>query len=121
MTFPTTDLLKTFSVYSFFVFYLQKWTTIFKGASLTFETFLNFFMGIATIYGLGILVYYGYKVHWTAPITLLAMSIIIKGLMIWVEATLANIARIYYIVEYVGFIAIVACPILGFRLYHLVV
>ena len=56
MTFPTTDLLMTFSVYSFFVFYLQKWTTIFKGASLTFETYLNFFMGIATIYGLGILV-----------------------------------------------------------------
>ena len=121
MTFPTIDLLMTFSVYSFFVFYLQKWTTIFKGASLTFETFLNFFMGIATIYGLGILVYYGYKVHWTAPITLFAMSFIIKGLMIWLEATLANIARIYYIVEYVGFIAIVACPILGFRLYHLVV
>ena len=90
MTFPTTDLLMTFSVYSFFVFYLQKWTTIFRGASLAFETFLNFFMGIATIYGLGILVYYGYKVHWTAPITLFAMSFILKGLMIWVEATLAN-------------------------------
>ena len=85
---PSNELIITFSIYSFFIFYLQKWTTIFRGASLGFGFFINWFMIIATIYGLAFLVYYGYKVDWTAPLVLFGISLLIKGAMIVVESIL---------------------------------
>ena len=79
---PSNELIITFSIYSFFIFYLQKWSTIFRGASLGFKLFIDWFMIIATIYGLAFLVYYGYKVDWTAPLVLFGISLLIKGAMI---------------------------------------
>jgi len=111
---PSNELIITFSIYSFFVFYLQKWTTIFRGASLGFGFFINWFMIIATIYGLAFLVYYGYKVDWTAPLVLFGISLLIKGAMIVVESILFS--RIPFIIQIIGTLGFIACPILGYRL-----
>ena len=111
---PSNELIITFSIYSFFIFYLQKWTTIFRGASLGFGFFINWFMIIATIYGLAFLVYYGYKVDWTAPLALFGISLLIKGAMVIVESILFS--RVPYIIQIIGILGFIACPILGYRL-----
>ena len=111
---PSNELIITFSVYSFFIFYLQKWTTIFRGSSLGFKIFLDSFMVIATIYGLAFLVYYGYKVDWTAPLVLFVISLLIKGAMIVVESILFS--RVPLIIQIIGGLGFIACPILGYRL-----
>ena len=100
MNLLSTELIITFSIYSFFIFYLQKWSSVFRGGNPYFETFLNFFMGFATIYGLGFLVYFGYKFNWSSPLILFGISLLIKGAMIMVESIL--FVRVRYIVEFLG-------------------
>jgi hypothetical protein len=112
--FPSGELIITFSLYSFLVFYLQKWSKEFMGASALFEIFLNFFMGISTIFGLFFLIYYGYKVEWTAPLVLFALSIFIKGILITIEVKLFS--RSQYIIQYIGMTSFIVCPILAYRL-----
>ena len=111
---PSNELIITFSVYSFFIFYLQKWTTIFRDTSLGFKIFLDSFMVIATIYGLAFLVYYGYKVDWTAPLVLFVISLLIKGAMLVVESILFS--RVPLIIQIIGGLGFITCPILGYRL-----
>ena len=112
--FPSNELIITFSLYSFLVFYLQKWSKEFMGASQGFRIFLDFFMGISTIFGLLFLIYYGYKVEWTSPLILFALSMVIKFILIAIEVKL--FFRVQYIVPYIGFISFIACPILAYRL-----
>ena len=114
MNLLSTELIITFSIYSFFIFYLQKWSSVFRGGNPYFETFLNFFMGFATIYGLGFLVYFGYKFNWSSPLILFGISLLIKGAMIMVESIL--FARVRYIVEFLGAVGFIVVPILGYRL-----
>tara|TARA_B100001175_G_C19140544_1_gene463447 strand:- start:87 stop:458 length:372 start_codon:yes stop_codon:yes gene_type:complete len=111
---PSTELIITFSIYSFFVFYLQKWSSVFQGASQGFGVFLNLFMGVATLFGLGFLIYYGIKVEWAAPLMLFGISLLLKFVMVSIEAILFGRSQSsIFIIGTVGFII---CPILGYRL-----
>ena len=110
----SNELIITFTVYSFFVFYLQKWSKEFFGASQLFETFLNLFMGFATIYGLGFLVYFGYKFDWTSALILFGISFLIKLVMVAVESIL--FAKIRFAIQYIGIAGFIVIPILGYRL-----
>jgi len=110
----SAELIITFSIYSFFVFYLQKWSSIFKGASILFETFLNFFMGFATIYGLFFLIFFGYKVSWTSALVLFGISFFIKGPMIMAEAILFS--KMSFPVQFICTLGFITIPILGYRL-----
>ena len=111
----STELIITFTLYSFFGFYLKKWTTIFRGASFVFETFLTWFMGLSSTYGVGFLIYFGYKFGWLLALKLLGISFIISWLMIMIEGALS--ARIsYFFYQKIGMVAFVATPILGYRL-----
>ena len=83
------------------------------GASQGFRIFLNFFMGISDNFWFIFLIYYGYKVEWTSPLILFAISLFIKGILI---AIVKLFFRIQYIVQYIGFISFIACPILAYRL-----
>ena len=111
---PSNDLIITFSIYSFFVFYLQKWSSVFQGASQGFGIFLNFFMGIATLFGLGFLIYYGIKVEWAAPLMVFGISLFVKFVMVSIEAILFG--RFQSSVFIIGTIGIIVCPILAYRL-----
>ena len=60
----STELIITFTLYSFFGFYLKKWSLDFRDQSFLFETFLTWFMGLASTFGVGFLIYFGYKFGW---------------------------------------------------------
>ena len=125
------ELIITFSIYSFLCFYQQKWVHDYESSSyvlriltfldirsykneLRFQTFLTQFMGIATIYGIGFLIYFGYKIEWVSALILFAISLVIKGIFILVEAQLT--IRLEYAVEYIASAAFILIPILGYRL-----
>ena len=118
------ELIITFSIYSFLCFYQQKWVHDYESSSFLdvlsfknrffFQTFLTQFMGIATIYGIGFLIYFGYKIEWVSALILFAISLVIKGIFILVEAQLT--IRLEYAVEYIASAAFILIPILGYRL-----
>ena len=118
------ELIITFSIYSFLCFYQQKWVHDYESSSFLdvlsfknrffFKTFLTQFMGIATIYGIGFLIYFGYKIEWVSALILFAISLVIKGIFILVEAQLT--IRLEYAVEYIASAAFILIPILGYRL-----
>jgi len=111
----STELIITFTLYSFFGFYLKKWSLDFRDQSFLFETFLTWFMGLASTFGVGFLIYFGYKFGWLLALKLLGISFIISWLMIMIEGALS--ARIsYFFYQKIGMVAFVATPILGYRL-----
>ena len=110
----STELVITYTLYSFFGFYLKKWTTIFRGASFVFETFLTWFMGLSSTYGVGFLIYFGYKFGWLLSLQLLGISFVATFIMIGIEGYLTR--RMLYPVETIGTVAFVVTPILGYRL-----
>ena len=111
----STELIITFTLYSFFGFYLKKWSLDFRDQSFLFETFLTWFMGLASTFGVVFLIYFGYKFGWLLALKLLGISFIISWLMIMIEGALS--ARIsYFFYQKIGMVAFVATPILGYRL-----
>ena len=111
----STELIITFTLYSFFGFYLKKWSLDFRDQSFLFETFLTWFMGLASTFGVGFLIYFGYKFGWLLALKLLGISFIISWLMIMIEGALST--RIsYFFYQKIGMVAFVATPILGYRL-----
>ncbi len=111
----SAELIITFTLYSFFGFYLKKWSLDFRDQSFLFETFLTWFMGLASTFGVGFLIYFGYKFGWLLALKLLGISFIISWLMIMIEGALS--ARIsYFFYQKIGMVAFVATPILGYRL-----
>ena len=111
----SAELIITSTLYSFFGFYLKKWSLDFRDQSFLFETFLTWFMGLASTFGVGFLIYFGYKFGWLLALKLLGISFIISWLMIMIEGALS--ARIsYFFYQKIGMVAFVATPILGYRL-----
>jgi len=111
----SAELIITFTLYSFFGFYLKKWSLDFRDQSFLFETFLTWFMGLASTFGVVFLIYFGYKFGWLLALKLLGISFIISWLMIMIEGALS--ARIsYFFYQKIGMVAFVATPILGYRL-----
>ena len=108
----STELIITFSLYSFIVFYQQKWVSEFRGSSLGFSNFLSIFMGFATMYGIGFLIYFGYKIDWISALILFGISLVIKAVLIWVEAGI----NIQYSIQYIAASGFILIPILGYRL-----
>ena len=110
----SAELIITYTLYSFFGFYLKKWTTIYRGASFGFETFLTWFMGLSSTYGVGFLIYFGYKFGWLLALQLLGITFIASFIIIAIEGRLTR--RMIYPVETIGIVGFVVTPILGYRL-----
>ena len=110
----STELIITYTLYSFFGFYLKKWTTIYRGASFGFEIFLIWFMALTSVYGIGFLIYFGYKFGWLLSLQLLGITFVVTGIIIAIEGALTK--SMLYPIETIGSIGIVATPILGYRL-----
>ena len=109
-----TELIITFTLYSFFGFYLKKWSLDFRDQSFLFETFLTWFMGLASTFGVGFLIYFGYKFGWLLSLQLLGISFVATFIMIGIEGYLTR--RMLHPVETIGTVAFVVTPILGYRL-----
>ena len=110
----SAELIITFTLYSFFGFYLKKWSLDFRDQSFLFETFLTWFMGLASTFGVGFLIYFGYKFGWLLALQLLGITFIASFIIIAIEGRLTR--RMIYPVETIGIVGFVVTPILGYRL-----
>ena len=111
MEYFSLSLIVCFSLYKFFLFYMQKWMKEFRGASIKFEYILTFVALFLTIYGffyLGFLIYlYGF----IPTLKFFGTTFVITLFLIGIEAVL--FIRVRDIVHYIGMLAFPICPILG--------
>jgi hypothetical protein len=81
-------LIISYTVFSFFLYYQRLHVKIFQGSSEAFGAMLGLFALVGTIYGLGFLVYWGYKISWIQSGILLAIAYAIKLVWFLIEAKL---------------------------------
>jgi hypothetical protein len=58
------SLLASYTLFSFFLFYQRLHLKNFGGASRLFEVLLVLSVAAATLFGIGFLLYWGYRVSW---------------------------------------------------------
>lgn len=102
------SLILSYSLYSFFLFYQQLHLKNFQGASQAFGLTLGVFAFAGMLFGLGFLLYYGYKVSWLQAGVLFLLAFVIKVVWFFIEAKagLRNFARVFSIG---GFVALPVC------------
>ena len=107
----SNELIAIYSLYGFFIFYLQKWSREFAGASQNIRTVIDVCMIIFTTYGIGFLFYLGYKFGIINTLKFWGITLLIDLGLTVIETII--FARIRYSVAYIGMVSIVVCPILG--------
>lgn len=104
------SLLVSYTLFSLFGFYQKLHIKNFKGASQGFLLALNLFVLVATIYGLGFLLYYGYTVSWVQAILLFVVSLLIQFVWFPIEAML-RIKELHIYLSLGGFIVLPVCAV----------
>jgi len=109
MNIPLT-LIVSYAVFSFFLFYQQLHLKNFRGASQGFATLLGLFALVGMIFGLGFLIYWGYKVSWLEAAILFGIAFAIKVVWFPIEARL-GLTNSYWLFSLAGFVAL---PVAGY-------
>ncbi len=109
MDMPIT-LIISYAIFSFFLFYQQLHLKNFRGASEVFEASLGIFALIGMLFGLGFLIYWGYKVSWLQAAALFGIAFAIKIVWFPIEAKL-GLRNFYWLFSLAGFVAL---PVSGY-------
>ena len=109
MDMPIT-LIISYAVFSFFLFYQQLHLKNFQGASEAFGAMLGIFAFGGMLFGLGFLIYWGYKVSWLQAVALFGIAFAIKIVWFPIEAKL-GLRNSYLFFSLAGFIAL---PVSGY-------
>lgn len=104
------SLIISYAVFSFFLFYQQLHLKNFQGASEVFGALLGIFAFAGMLFGLGFLIYWGYKASWLQAATLFGIALAIKFVWFPIEAKL-GLRNSYWVFSLTGFIAL---PISGY-------
>ena len=104
------SLIVSYGVFSFFLFYQQLHLKNFQGASEVVGAALGIFVLVGMIYGLGFLIYWGYKNSWLQAGILFALAFAIKLIWFPIEAKL-GLRNSYWIFSLLGFAAL---PVSGY-------
>ena len=107
MDIPIT-LLASYAAFSFFGFYQKLHIKNFRGASQSFLLVLNLFTLTATVFGVGFLLYYGYKVSWIEAAILFGVAFAIKFIWFPIEAKL-GLRNSYFMFSLAGFVIMPVC------------
>lgn len=102
------SLLVSYTLFSFFGFYQKLHIKNFKGSSQGLLLILNLFVLVATLYGFGFLLYYGYSVSWVQAIVLVVISLLIQFVWFPIEAKL-GIQYLYVYLSLSGFLVLPIC------------
>ena len=107
LTIPES-LLVSYTLFSFFLFYQQLHVKNFQGANIAFGTFLAIFCFAAMLFGLGFLLYYGYKVSWLQAGLLFVLAFLIKIVWFAIEAKI-GLRGFAWVLSLAGFVVIPVC------------
>ena len=113
----TNELIITYVLFWYFLFYITKWMKDFRGASQNFYLFLTYYSGLGTIFGLGILVSFGINTELMNALKLMGMSIVSNMILVVIETFITTkLLKLDYAVEKIGMISFFVVPILSYRL-----
>lgn len=101
-------LITSYSLFSFFLFYQQLHLKNFHGSSQGFSSLLSMCSGVATIFGIAFLVYYGYKVSCLEAFALFGIALSIKIIWFPIEAILGHRGAAPFI-SIAGLLGLPAC------------
>jgi hypothetical protein len=106
MDLPLT-LIISYAAFSFFLFYQQLHLKNYQGASEILGAALSILALAGMVYGLGFLIYWGYKVSWLQAGILFALAFAIKLVWFPIEAKL-GLRNSYWVFSLIGFVVLPA-------------
>tara|TARA_R110002012_G_scaffold233164_3_gene406242 strand:+ start:90 stop:464 length:375 start_codon:yes stop_codon:yes gene_type:complete len=113
----TLELIVTYVLFWFFLFYITKWMKEFKGASQKYYLFLTYYSGLGTMFGLAVLVSFGINTELMNALKLMGISIISNMILVVIETFVTTkLLRMDYAVEKIGMVSFFVVPVLGYRL-----
>ena len=113
----TNELIITYVLFWYFLFYITKWMKDFRGASQNFYLFLTYYSGLGTIFGLVVLVSFGINTELMNALKLMGMSIVSNMILVVIETFITTkLLKLDYAVEKIGMISFFVVPILSYRL-----
>ena len=113
----TNELIITYVLFWYFLFYITKWMKDFRGASQNFYLFLTYYSGLGTIFGLVMLVSFGINTELMNALKLMGISIISNMILVVIETFITTkLLKLDYAVEKIGMISFFVVPVLSYRL-----
>ena len=113
----TNELIVTYVLFWYFLFYITKWMKDFQGASKNFYHFLSAYSTIGTCFGLVVLVSIAINSEWINGLKLLGISVVANMILVIIESTITiKFLRIDYAVQKIGMVSFFVVPFLAYRL-----
>ena len=113
----TNELIITYVLFWYFLFYITKWMKDFQGASKNFYHFLSAYSTIGTGFGLVVLLSIAINSEWINGLKLLGISVFANMILVIIESTITiKILKIEYSVQKIGMVSFFVVPFLAFRL-----
>ena len=113
----TNELIVTYVLFWYFLFYITKWMKDFQGASKNFYHFLSAYSTIGTGFGLVVLLSIAINSEWINGLKLLGISVFANMILVIIESTITiKILKIEYSVQKIGMVSFFVVPFLAYRL-----
>ena len=113
----TNELIITYVLFWYFLFYITKWMKDFQGASKNFYHFLSAYSTIGTGFGLVVLLSIAINSEWINGLKLLGISVVANMILVIIESTITiKILKIEYSVQKIGMVSFFVVPFLAYRL-----
>lgn len=113
----TNELIITYVLFWYFLFYITKWMKDFRGASQNFYYFLSAYSSIGTGFGLIALLSIAINSEWINGLKLLGISVVANSILVIMETFITTkLLKIDYAVQKIGMVSFFVVPILAYRL-----
>lgn len=113
----TNELIITYVLFWYFLFYITKWMKDFRGASQNFYYFLSAYSSIGTGFGLIVLLSIAINSEWMNGLKLLGISVVANSILVIMETFITTkLLKIDYAVQKIGMVSFFVVPILAYRL-----
>lgn len=113
----TNELIITYVLFWYFLFYITKWMKDFQGASQNFYYFLSAYSSIGTGFGLIVLLSIAINSEWINGLKLLGISVVTNSILVIIETFITTkLLKIDYAVQKIGMVSFFVVPILAYRL-----
>ena len=113
----TNELIITYVLFWYFLFYITKWMKDFQGASKNFYHFLSAYSTIGTGFGLVVLLSIAINSEWINGLKLLGISVVVNMILVIIESTITiKFLKIDYAVQKIGMVSFFVVPFLAYRL-----
>lgn len=113
----TNELIITYVLFWYFLFYITKWMKDFRGASQNFYYFLSACSSIGTGFGLIVLLSIAINSEWINGLKLLGISVVTNSILVIIETFITTkLLKIEYAVQKIGMVSFFVVPFLAYRL-----